>query len=146
MAHSLHVFGGSDAAFADQGYAVGDLARQFVGDVEGGMEGAEVAVVYTYQVGFGFEGCGEFALVVDFYQALHTALFGERLEFADDGDVQHGDDEQDGVGAVGAGFVNLVGVEDELFTQDGADGGMSDGSSGFEVLEATLEVVFVGED
>ena len=55
---------------------------------------------------------------------------------------ERSDDEQDGVGAGGAGFENLEGIEDEVLAQAGNGDGC--GSEG-EILERALEELFVGE-
>ncbi len=59
------------------------------------------------------------------------------------GIVQRGGDEQDGVGAVGAGLEDLVLVDDEVLAQSGERRG---GRCQLEIAQTALEVGLVGED
>ena len=57
--------------------------------------------------------------------------------------AERGRDKEDGVSAMGAGFGDLVLVDDEVFAKAGNFGG---GGGDFEVLKAALEKGLIGED
>lgn len=80
--------------------------------------------------------------VVELEERGHVEFVGEDEEVDEFGEVEALADEEDGVGAGGAGFVDLVLVEDEVFAEDGECGGVFDA---LDVGEVSGEEAFVGE-
>jgi len=108
----------------------------------------QIPVVHANDLGAEREGMLHFVGVVDLDEGLHVEGEGVCVEGAETVWREHGDDEEDGVGAVEAGFGDLVLVEDELFAEDGgAVGEGIDGGTGeAEVKEGTVEPGGLGED
>ncbi len=93
------------------------------------MEGVQVAVVDADEVASGGEGAIEFGGVVDFDEDVELKLAGAAVERSEFVLGEGGDDEEDSVGAVGAGFEQLEFVEDEVFAEAGDVDVASDASS-----------------
>jgi hypothetical protein len=64
-------------------------------------------------------GAGEFVGGMDFAEDVERVLMSAGGEAGELGAGERGDDEEDGVGAVGAGFDDLVFVDDEIFAEAG---------------------------
>ena len=82
-------------------------------------------------------------LVVDLDEGGHAELAGERLHPHEVGLAQGGDDEQDEVGAVRAGLVELVVVDHEVLAQHRDPHG---GPDRVEVVQGAAEAAPLGED
>ena len=138
-----NVGGGMDAAFGD----VDRVGRQAVGEAqrgfEGDLKGMEVAIVHAVTVAAEIADPGELFGGVDFTEDVKLESVGGGGEAGQLIVGERGSDEQDGVGAVGAGFDDLVLVHDEVLAEARDVGG---GGCDFEVGEATLEEGLVGED
>lgn len=143
------VLGGCDAAFADEDSAIFDELGQSEGVSEIGFEGAQVPVVDTEEAILLMGEADD--VVADADEVLHVMHFeedcevefdGEDLEVDDLGGIEAFGDEEDGVGACGASFIDLVGIDDEVFAEDGQ---VDDLADGLEVFEFSLEVLFVGK-
>jgi len=134
---------GMDAGLGD----LEDAGGHFGGEVEGGFEVdfevAKVAVVDADDGGAGFEGAVELFGVVDFDEGVEAELGGEFAEAAHFGGFEDGGDEEDGVGALDRGFVDLDFVDGEVLAQERRAGELRDLG---EVAQRALEVFFVGED
>ncbi len=147
--HALDVRLGFDAGLGDEDLLVFDELGEADGRGEVGGEGAEVAVVDA-QEGVGAEGeadggadAEEGVHFVDFDEGGEAEFGGEDLEVDHEGVGEDFGDEEDGVGAGGFGFVDLVGVDDEVFAEDGkGDGGLDLG----DVFEFSVKVLFIGEN
>lgn len=122
---------------------VGDFFGELFGGGEVGGEGFEVAVINADEVGSEVEGGFHFGEVVDFDEDVELDFFGDFVEFGELVFFEGGDDEEDGVSAGDAGFVDLAFVAGEVFTEEGDGGDFRDVD---EVGEVALEVFFIGED
>ena len=91
--------------------------------VEVHVKGVEVAIVDADEVASGDEGAVEFGGIVDF--AEDVELQCERATVKSKQFVlgERGDDQQDGVGAMGAGLEQLELVDDEVLAQARDRGG-----------------------
>lgn len=119
------VLGGADAGFGDEWEVVGDEGFEFDGVMEVGFHFGEVAVVDAEEEARGVcafddgEDSAEVGLGVDLEEGGHL----ERVDVSDEvGELLIGEalgDEEDGVGVDGAGLGDLVGIDDEIFAEDG---------------------------
>jgi hypothetical protein len=109
------VSGGVDATLGDLNDACRYAFHEVQRCVEGDLEGVQVAVVDADEIASGGECPFELGVVVDFDERVELVLSG--LVFEGDELVlfQGGDDEEDGVGAAGAGFEELELIEDKVF-------------------------------
>jgi hypothetical protein len=132
-----------DAAFGDVdgagGEAVGEPERSFEADVEG----MEVAIVHAVAVAAEIADAGKLFRRVDFAEDVELECVGGGGEAGEVIVGERGSDQQDGVGAMGAGFNDLVLIHDEVLAKAGDGCG---GRGEFEVDEAPLEEGLVGED
>lgn len=138
-AEASEVGGGADAGFADEEAWVVDEFGEPEGVGEVDAHGGEVAVVDAEE---GVGGVGEadvgldaeeFVEPVDFEEDGHAELLGEDEEVDEVGLAEAFGDEEDGIGAGGAALVDLPGVEDEVFAEDGEGDGVADASDEGEV-------------
>ena len=107
------------------------------------FESFEVAVVDADDFGAGGEGAVEFGFRVNFDERLHFYFATEVDELFKRGIAQSGDDEEEAVGVVGAGFPDLPRIEDEIFAQDW----LGDFFAGIaEIFERAAEEFGLGED
>src|SRR5581483_1211000 len=83
-----------------------------------GHEGAEIAVVDAEDVAAGSGGERELVLVVRLDQGLEPELARVPRERPHLGEIEDGGDEENGVRARGARFVDLVAVDHEVLPQD----------------------------
>mmetsp|Transcript_734 Transcript_734/g.1695 ORF Transcript_734/g.1695 Transcript_734/m.1695 type:complete len:402 (+) Transcript_734:118-1323(+) len=112
--------------------------------VQAHLEGAQVAVVDAQQLDVvQLQHALHLLVRVHLDEGRHAHGLGDLLEVHQVLVGQHGGDEQNGVRAVLAGQVDLVGVHDELLAQQRA--GHAGGADELQVLEAPLEELFVGE-
>ncbi len=107
------------------------------------LEGLEVAGVDAHEGRREGEGPVELGGVVDLDERGHAELARLVVEVAHQRVVERRDDEQDEVGAVGAGLSHLVGVDHEVLAQHGDPHG---GAHGVEVGEAAVKPALLGED
>lgn len=142
-AEAEQIVGSVDAAF---GYADG-AGRELVDKVKRGFEadfkGAEVAVVHAERVAAEVADTSQLLAGVDFAEDVEMLGVSGGGEAGEIGVRQRGDDQQNGVGAMGAGFDDLVVVDDEVFAKAGDLRGCR---GDFQVGEAALEEGRVGED
>jgi len=142
-AEAGEVGGGVDAAFGD----FHDAGRNAGGEVERGLqrdlEGVQVAVVDADEVASSGESAVEFSGVVDFDEDVKLQFAGAAVERSEIGVGESGDDEEDGVGAMDAGFEELKLVDDEVFAQAG---NLHRLRGEFEIAQRALEELLVGED
>jgi hypothetical protein len=140
----VNVGGGMDAAFGDVDGVGRKLRGEFEGSFEANLEGIEVAVVDA--TGCAAEVTDFFKLVegVDFDEDIEAvSLLGNESEGIEMTVPEGGGDEENGIGAMGAGFYDLVLVDDEVFAEAGNFGR---GRGDFEIVEAALEERLVGEN
>ena len=81
--------------------------------------------------------------VVHLDQAGHVQLGGQDLQVDQLAGLEALGDQQDRIGAGGAGLVDLPGVDDEILAQDGQLHRVADR---LDVLELALEILLVGQD
>ena len=95
--------------------------RHADGEVDRGLqrrfEGAQIAVVDADELGVEAERAVELDLVVHFDQRVHAPLGGGVEQIARRVVADGGEDDEDAVGAPGAGFGHLVGLEHEVLAQ-----------------------------
>ena len=145
----LDIGAGFDATFGDEDFFVVDEFAELEGVVEIDVHGFEVAVIDAEQA------AGELGVVGEVLDALEGLGF---VDFEQDGEVERvsgfeqlgeligGEgfgDEEDGVGAGSTGLDNLVRIDDEILAEDRQGDGVFDQ---FEILEFSLEEMFVGKD
>jgi hypothetical protein len=140
---ALDVVGGVDAAGGDDGGALGQEGGEAGGLGGVGVEMGEVAVVDADDGGGEVEDAAGVGFVVDFDEAFEADAEGEGVEGGQLVVVEDADDEEHGVGAHGGGFVDLVGVEDEVLAEDGE---LDDVAGALEVLGGAFEEGGFGED
>jgi hypothetical protein len=134
---------GGEAGFGNGDTLVGDLIDQCKGSVDSDFESFEVAIVDADDFGAGGEGEIEFGLGVNLDERLHFEFAAEVDEFFQSGIAKGGDDEEEAVGVVGAGFPDLPRIEDKIFPQDG----LRDFLAGVaEIFERAAEEFGLGED
>src|SRR4051812_9438510 len=127
-----------DARLGHDGLASRDVDEQVVGALEVDREVLEVAVVDADQVGVELERQLELLLVVHLHQGVDLERAGHAVEGAERVGAQRPDHEQDRVGAIGLGLVDLVRVEREVLAQDRQ---LGDRPGGAQVVERAPEVV-----
>ena len=109
--------GCENAAFADHQAILRDQRRQRLAGRKRGLESPEVAVVDPDHRRSKFQGAIEFGAVVDFDQHVHAVRDRRVLDILGGGIVERRHDDQDAVGAMGAGLGHLIGVEHEILAQ-----------------------------
>ena len=127
-----HAAKGAEDVLGPEGVCLGDGQVVVEGDsspkelrcrpVRGGkvhLEGVEVAVVDPDYLGPGLEGHVELGPAVHLDEGLHAHGSRGIDEFPQQVGRRHRDDEEDGVGPVGGGLVDLIDGEDELLPEDG---------------------------
>ncbi len=137
------VVGGMDAAGGDGGGAPGEHGGEAGGLGGVGAEMGEVAVVDADDRRGEIEDAPGIGFVMDFDEAFEADALGEGGEGGKGIVIEDADDEEHGVGAHGGGFIDLVGVEDEVLAQDGEVG---DAAGAFQVLGGAFEESGFGED
>lgn len=80
---------------------------------------------------------------MDFDEDVELEVLGFLVEALEEFVVEGGDDEEDGIGSADDGFVNLDGVNGEVFPQERGFGEFGDLG---EVAERAFEILLVGED
>jgi len=143
FAQGLNVGGGMDAAFGDADGVGRELFGEFERSFEANFEGLEVAVVHA--IGIAAQILDEVDLFggMDFTKNVEAIPVGDHREVIQIAVAERGGDEEDGVGAMSAGFGDLILVDDEVFAKAGKFGGSG---SDFKVVQAALEERLVGED
>ena len=137
------VFGGADAAFGDHHDVLwrdaGELDQQL------GVDGkrAQIAAVDADEIEAERDGALHLLAVVGLAEHVEADAVGFVAQVAEGSVRVGGDDEQNGVGAGGAGFEDLKGIEDEVLAETG---NVDDVGGLFEIGERALEELFVGED
>ena len=109
--------GRKNAALADHQAISGDQRRQRLAGRKRGLEGAQIAVVDADHRRTKFQRAIELGAVVDFDQHVHAVRDRGVLDVLCRAVVERRHDDQDAVGAVGAGFRHLIGVEHEILAQ-----------------------------
>ena len=132
---------GGDAAFGDEDPVLWRAGGKFLAVFQRHLEIAEVAVVDADQRRLQRQGAVEFGLVMGFDQNVHLQVMGGDVERAGFAIVDAGHDDQDAVGAGGAGLVDLIGVEQEILAQGRRVGG---GAGDGEIVQLALERGRVG--
>ena len=105
------IVGREDAAFADHQAIVRDQRRQRFAGRKRGLEGAQIAVVDADHRRTKFQRAVELGALMDFDQDVHAVRERRVLDVPGRGIVERRHDDQDAVGAVGAGFDHLIGVD-----------------------------------
>ena len=85
----------------------------------------------------------ELGFVMDLGQHIHAPIVGRCFEFAGKPVVDHRHDEQDAIGAPGARFRDLIGIEHEILAQRGK---AAHRARGAEIFRRALEGRRIGED
>ncbi len=132
-----------DAAGGDGGGALGQEIGEAAGLGGVGVETGEIAVVDADDGGGEIEDAPGVGFVVDFDEAFEADALGEGGEGGEGFVVEDADDEEHGVGAHGGGFVDLIGIEDEVLAEDREVG---NAAGAFQVLGGALEEGGFGED
>ena len=131
-----------DSATRDAG--VGDERHEPGEGLGVDVEGLEVAGVDADDAGAGVDGAPGLVLVVHLDERGHAERRGRGpASLTSSPSVEGGDDEQDEVGAVGAGLPDLVVADHEVLAQHRDPHG---GPNGVEVVEAAAEPALLGED
>src|SRR5574341_12988 len=78
----------------------------------------QVAVVNAHQERITIQGDVQFLSVVNFNQVRHAELYCQNMQLEKQGRLQSCNDQQNGVGASAASFVDLIWVKDEIFAQE----------------------------
>ncbi len=142
-----YFFAAGETAFCNAHHAGWDAVDEVEGCVEIDFEGAQVAIVDADGVGAGGSENVEEAVQlrggVDFDEDIERKSACGGGEGAQIGVGQCGDDEEDGIGVMGAGFDELILVDHEVFAQ-ARD--LDSGGGAIEIGEAALKVRLVGED
>jgi len=110
----------------------GSFSASFQGSVEANLEGLQVAVVDAISVASQCPRTSFASSVVwDFAENIEPVFMGDDGEVVKEAVAERARDKEDGVSAMGAGFGDLVLVDDEVFAKAGDFGG---GGGDFEVL------------
>jgi hypothetical protein len=120
-------------------YGGGELEE----DVGAYGEGAQIAAVDADEIEAERDGAIQLFAVMglaEHIEAHGTSFFAEIDECCVG---MGGDDEQDCVGAIGAGFEDLEGIEDEVFAEAGD---VDDAGGLLQIGEGALKELLVGED
>ena len=78
-----------------------------------------------------------------FDENAHAQAGRKRLEITHRRQIQRGGDEQYGIGAHGASFIHLIGVDKKILAQHGQCAGRT---SGLQIVGRPLEVLPIRED
>ena len=124
FAQLLNVSGGLDAAFRNAHGVGRELCGKFERGLKADLKGLQVTIVHATDVAadvlheFSFFGSVDFAEDIE-----PVAILGDEGEVVEVAEAQRAGDEQDGIGVMGAGFSDLVLVDDEVFAKAGNAGG-----------------------
>ena len=138
-----------DAAFANQRDRVFDEFAEAQGGVEIGLHGFEIAVVDAEKGVVVHREAGQAADLEQGIEVMHFQQDGEgqgvsqNEQVHEQGGEQGFGDEQDGIGPGSPGFVDLVGIDDKVFAQDGQCGNLFNLR---EIGQMALEEGFIGKD
>ena len=132
-----HVVRGEDPALGDQQGADGAEDGEAFGHGQIDLEGPQRAVVDADQIAAQLAGAGHFGLVVGLDQGVHAETLRLGQQVGGEGVVDHGEDDQDAVGAQRAALGHLPGIDEEILAQAGqGDGVAGGGEEGVVALEA----------
>jgi len=107
------------------------------------LKGFEIAAVHADDVGATLQRALQLVFIVDFAQRIELQSRGKIQQPPKSLIVERRQDQQNGVGMVGAGFCDLKLVDDEVLAQAGK---LSGGGSFKQVGQLALKKILVGED
>lgn len=120
----------------------GHLAHQRQRDIQRDLKSVQVAVVNADQRRFELQGARQFRLVMHLDQHRHIQRHRQRLESLHLRVIQAGGNQQNTVSAHDAGFIDLVGVDDEILAQHRQ---AARGARLLQVVNAALKKLLVGQ-
>ncbi len=106
------------------------------------FEGAQVTIIDADDLRAGVDGAPKLVCIVDFHQRRHAEGRGELAEVPQFGIREDGDDQKDGVCAMGRGLDDLRLVDSKVLAQDR---NASRPASGLQVLQTSLKEFGIGE-
>lgn len=145
---SIHICAGLDAGFADEDGGVVDEIQEAEGVVEIDVHAGEIAVIDAQEGVGGVWKADVGANADEVFHGVDLQEDGEAKFVSQDHHVdelafaQTFGDEEDGIGPGGAAFVQLPGIDEEVFAEDGDGDGVFDT---FKEGEVATEKVFIGE-
>jgi len=98
---------------------VGNVIDQLEGGFPPHGESFQVAIVDAEDASFRGQSAVEFGASVYFNERLHGKFAAEGEEVAQERIFEHGDDQKEAVGIIGARFPDLPGIEDKILAQGG---------------------------
>mmetsp|Transcript_19400 Transcript_19400/g.55833 ORF Transcript_19400/g.55833 Transcript_19400/m.55833 type:complete len:390 (+) Transcript_19400:793-1962(+) len=128
--------------------SLGQLLRSPIGGGQIHLKGVEVAIVHPNHPSTGIERHVQLRLTMDLHQGFHPDLPAGIDEDPEQIGRRHRHDEEDGVGPVGGGLVNLVRAKDELLPEDGGTRirPVRRGQTGrAQIVQRTPEPVLLGQ-
>ncbi len=140
-AHALYVLLGRNAAFGNKQAVFGHVCQQGQRCLQRDVECAQIAVINANQRGCEPQRALQFCTIVHFHQYRHAQAVGNGFQLGHLGIVQTGGNQQNGIGAYRARFIDLVGVDDEVFAQHGQ---MAAGARLLQIIVAALEELPIG--
>ena len=120
----------------------GILRAKTHGGIHVHPEGAQVAIVDANEVATEIQRASEFVVIVHLTEHVEGQSAGDRMQAAQLLAGERSDDEENGVGVMGARFQQLELVDDEVLAQAGQGGGS--GGLG-QVGDGALKEFLVGE-
>ena len=114
--HAACVGAGKDAAFGDLDGCRRYLRQEFLGNSQIDAKVGQVAVIDPNDRCPGIERDAQFGRVMDLDQRVQSGL-GGMAEKVRQRRAERGDDQQHRIGPGGAGFDNLVRIDDEILAQ-----------------------------
>src|SRR5450830_1626613 len=140
--HAQHVVAGVDATLTHQQTVGRQFAHERQGGVQRNLKSFEISVVDADQRRFELQRARQLGRIVHFHQHRHVQAARNRFKVLHSRIIQNGRNQQYGIGPTSARFINLIGVQHEVFAQHRQRAG---GAGLLEVVNATLEKLQVGE-
>ena len=106
-------------------------------------KGAQIAVVDADETCAAVEHARQIGAIVQFDEGLQPQFVGLAQQARQRGRIENLGDQQDGVGAGGSGFEQLIAVEKEVLAQQRKRHGGSDGS---QIAQVPLKGRLIGQD
>ena len=115
VTHQLDIAGRQDSAFGNHDAPLRYTTKKIKRDLQTHFKAAQITVIDADERRFELHGTLKLFGVVHFDQHRHAKAAGKRFEFPHRRQIKRCGDQQNGVGAHGAGFIELIRIDEKIF-------------------------------